>query len=284
MATRHALHAQARTFDPRIPPFEEYIEEDSRPYQNGDLISFKLKKFINSTDLSNEGPGRNGGDNGHGTPPPMIIYGAAPIDTTSPKDPKVQGSATGSIGKQSVLDDSESDSFPTDSEEDLIGYEHRLARIAQAIHNHEPVLFVIVGEFKGYQDQHSQCEFRLEYTEGIKNTMQEYFETNWRRICDISMAFGGNSVPGSLVWTRNQVTDDILHAPVYRFGKGVKARFQDKTSAAKPMSTFEATFVVDLNWGLSIAFPAAPRLTDATLMQYMVNITASWDGSAFGPG
>jgi hypothetical protein len=47
------------------------------------------------------------------------------------------------------------------------------------------------------------------------------------------------------------------------------------------MSTFEATFVTDLGWGLSIAFPAAPRLTDATLMQYMVNLTASWDGTAF---
>jgi hypothetical protein len=130
------------------------------------LISFKLKKCITITDRSNEGPGRNGGDNGHGTILPPVISNAAPIDITSPKDPKVQGSATGAIGKQSALDDSESDSFPTDSEEDLIGFEHRLARIAQAIHNHDPVLFVFVGEFKGYQDQVSQCEFRLEYTGG----------------------------------------------------------------------------------------------------------------------
>jgi hypothetical protein len=137
------------------------------------LISIKLKKFINITDNSDEAPGRIGGDNGRGFNLPPIIFGASPIDTTSAKDPKIQGSKKGMPGP----DDSESDSFPTDSEEDLIGYEHRLARIAQAIHNHEPILFVLVGEFQGYQNQHSQCEFRLEYpfTEGVKNTMQEYF-------------------------------------------------------------------------------------------------------------
>jgi hypothetical protein len=67
----------------------------------------------------------------------------------------------------------------------------------------------------------------------------------------------------------------------YRFGKGLKVRYQSKDLIGKPMSDFEATFVTDLSYGLSVAFPAAPRLTDATLMQYMVNLTASWDGSAF---
>jgi hypothetical protein len=47
------------------------------------------------------------------------------------------------------------------------------------------------------------------------------------------------------------------------------------------MSSYEATFVTDLSYGLSVAFPAAPLLSDATLMQYMVNLTASWDGTAF---
>jgi hypothetical protein len=47
------------------------------------------------------------------------------------------------------------------------------------------------------------------------------------------------------------------------------------------MSEFEATFVVDLPYGLSIAFPAAQNLTDATLMQYMSNLTSSWDGTAW---
>jgi hypothetical protein len=187
-----AIHVHAKTIDPRIPPYEEYIEEETRPYQNGDLISFKLKKFIEITDWSNEGPGRNGGDNGHGTPLPPIIYGAAPINTTSPTNPKTQGRATGQIGTQTSSDESESDSFPTDSEEDMIGYEHRLQRIAHAVHNHEPILVVFVGDFQGYQDQCSQCEFRLQHVGEAPTSMREFFELNWKRLCDISLAYGGD--------------------------------------------------------------------------------------------
>jgi hypothetical protein len=145
MVTRQEIYTQYAQDDPRIPPLTEYIEEDTRPYQTGNLVSFKLKKFIEITDRSNEGPGRDGGDNGRKIVLPPIIYGKPPINTTSPLDPKVQGSATGPIGKQTS---DESDSFPTDSEEDVSGYEHRLARIAQAVHNHEPIMVIFVGEFQ----------------------------------------------------------------------------------------------------------------------------------------
>jgi hypothetical protein len=279
MTTRQEIYAQYAQDDPRIPPLAEYIEEDTRPYQNGDLISFQLKKFIEITDRSNEGPGRDGGDNGRKIILPPIVYQAAPINTTSPSNPKVQGSATGQIGKQTS---DESDSFPTDSEEDINGYERRLARIHQAVHNHEPIMVIFVGEFQGYQDRISQCEFRLDYAGEAPTTMQEFFEVNWRKLCDISIAFGGETVPGSLAWTRNRATEDILIALSYRFGKGLKVRFQPKDLSGLPMSDFEATFVTDLSFGLSVAFPEASRLSDATLMQYMVNLTAAWDGTAYG--
>jgi hypothetical protein len=147
MVTRQEIYTQYAQDDPRIPPLAEYIEEDTRPYQTGDLISFKLKRFIEITDRSNEGPGRNGGDNGRKIILPPIVFGKPPINTTDPKDPKVQSSAKGPIGTQTSLEESESDSFPTDSEEDITGYGHRLARIAQALRNHEPVMVVFVGEF-----------------------------------------------------------------------------------------------------------------------------------------
>jgi hypothetical protein len=47
------------------------------------------------------------------------------------------------------------------------------------------------------------------------------------------------------------------------------------------MSEWPATYVTDLSFGLSVAFPGLPRLPDAILMQYLVNLTASWDGHAF---
>jgi hypothetical protein len=229
MLTRQEIHAQISGIDPRIPPLAEYIEEDTRPYQNGDLISFKLKKFIQVTDWSDNAPGRCGGNNGLGIILPEIIYAAKPIDTTDPSDPKVQGSKRTSLGDQSALDqESESDSFPTDSEEDTGGYEHRIRRIAQAVHNHEPIMVIFVGQFEGYQGIIAQCEFRLDYSGPAPDTMQNFFEFNWGRIRDIAGLYGADTVPGSLTWTRNKITEENLDVSSYRFGKGLKVRFQPK--------------------------------------------------------
>jgi ribonuclease HI len=287
MIDRQAIHAHYAGEDPRIPPLAEYIEEDTRPYHNGDLITFNLKKFGTITDLSNEGPGRNGGDNGRKFILPPIVYSKPPINTADPSDPKNQGSLRGPVGSQSALDDSESDSCPTDSEDDTpdTGYAHRLARINHAIHNKEPIMVVFVGMFQGYCDRFSQCEFRLDYAGGELQaevqSMKDFFESNWQKLRGISLSLGGDEVPGSLTWTRNKITDEVLITDSKRFGKGLKVRFQHTEYQGIPMSEFEATFVVDLTYGLSVAFPAAPLLTDATLMQYMSNLSASWDGQSW---
>jgi hypothetical protein len=268
MTTRQEIYDHFSVEDPRIPPLIEYIEEDTRPYHDGDLVRFNLKGFIEITDRSNEGPGRDGGDNGRKIILPPIVYGNSPINTTSPTNPKVQGSATGAIGS----DDSESDSFPTDSEEDTTetGFKHRLARINHAIHNNEPVMVIFVGSFQGYCDRISQCEFRVDFTEKVmQHSMPDFFNSNWQRICNFSLFMGGDSVPGSLNWTRNKLTEDVLVSDVTRFGRGVKVRFEHKdcpeVPAGIPMSEFEAAFVVDLPYGLSIAFPAAQNLTEVLL-------------------
>jgi hypothetical protein len=82
--------------DPRIPPLDQYIEEDTRPYHSGEPINFKLALGIPIDDRSDVGPGRLGGDNGRKIMLPKILYGAPPpIDIASSQDPKVQGSPKG---------------------------------------------------------------------------------------------------------------------------------------------------------------------------------------------
>jgi hypothetical protein len=284
MTTRQEIYDHFSPEDPRIPPFAEYIEEESRPYHDGDLVRFNLKGFIEITDRSNESPGRNGGDNGRKFILPPIIYGKPPLDTSDPNFPKIYGGSKAPIDS----DESESDSFPTDSEEDTFetGYAHCLARINHAIHNDEPIMVVFVGAFQGYRDQVSQCEFRVDFTDKVEqHSMPEFFEVNWQKVCGFSQSMGGDSVPGALTWTRNKLTDQVSVTDAKRFGRGLKVRFQHKDTldvpAGIPMSEFEATFVIDLPYGLSIAFPAAQNLTDATLMQYMCNLTASWDGTTW---
>jgi hypothetical protein len=282
MLTRIEIYNYVKTFDVRIPPLEEYIEEDTRPYLTGVPICFRLKALSPVTDLSDEGPGRLGGDNGTGINLPPIIYAAPPINTADPSSPKIMGSMRGTPGTSQSASDSESDSCPTDSIEDEVGYAHRLYRITQAIHNQEQVMVVFVGHFEGYQDIRAQCEFRLIYQGPPPPNMKDFFELNWSRIRDSALRYGSTSVPGSLLWTLNRIDDISLITSVYRFGKGLKVRFQPKDLIGTPMDKWPAVFTMDLANGLSLAFPAVPRLPDAVLMQLFVNLTAPWDGKSFG--
>jgi hypothetical protein len=65
MKLRSEIHADLSALDPRIPPYEEYIDEDNRPYYNECLIPFRLREDIEVTDLSSNDPSVAGGDNGH---------------------------------------------------------------------------------------------------------------------------------------------------------------------------------------------------------------------------
>jgi hypothetical protein len=112
--------------------------------------------------------------------------------------------------------------------------------------------------------------------------MKDIFEHSWARIRDAAALYGSTSVPGSLLWTLNHIDDESLITSVYRFGEGLKVRFQHKDLKGLPMDKWPAVFTTDLMDGLSIAFPAVPRLPDAVLVQMFVNLTAPWDGKSYG--
>jgi hypothetical protein len=226
------------------------------------------------TDRSDEGPVRLGGDNGTGIIIPAIKYGARPINTTDPSNSKVAGSLKSVPGDSQ----SEEDSSPTDSAEDETGEVRRLARISLALHNQEPVMVVFVGHFQGYQEIEAQCEFRRAYNGPSPPSLKDFFEFNWARIRDAALKYGSTSVPGSLLWTTQPFTDDSLNISVYRFGMGLKVRYVPKNFSGLPMEKWPRVFTFDLEDGLSIAFPAVPRLPDAFLMQFAVNLTVPWDG------
>jgi hypothetical protein len=63
---------------------------------------------------------------------------------------------------------------------------------------------------------------------------------------------------------------------------GLKVRYQLKAQKGLEMEKWPTVYTCDLDDGLSIAFPAVPRLPDAFLMKYMVNLTAPWDGHEYG--
>jgi hypothetical protein len=274
MTTRQEIYDHFSVEDPRIPPFVEYIEEDTRPYHDGDLVRFNLKGFIEITDRSNEGPGRNGGDNGRKIILPPIVYGNSPINITSPANPKVQGSATGPLDS-----DSESDSFPADSEEDLdLDFTHRLNRIHQAMHRKEPVFAVFVGEFQGYQSRLSQCEFRMYHNGQPPQSMDIFFQENLQRIRDVSAFLGNDVLPGALIWTLMNPSVADLDIQTIKSGRSLNVKIQHRSLKGLPMTEFGEVFVTDLPYGLSIAVPAVQNPTDADLMQLFQFVTAIPEG------
>jgi hypothetical protein len=195
-----------------------------------------------------------------------------------PSNPKVAGS----LKAPPDGSEPEEDSSPTDSAEDEIGETHRISRILQALHNQDPVIVVFVGHFQGYQEIEAQCEFRLAYNGPPPPSLKEFFEFNWARIRDASSKYGSTSILGSLLWTIQPITDDSLNISVYRLGMGLKVRYEPKNITGHPMEKWPTVFTFNLEDGLSIAFPAVPRLPDALLMQYLVNLTVSWDGREYG--
>jgi hypothetical protein len=272
MTTRQEIYDLFSHVDPRLPPFEEYIDEENRPYQNGDLLCFNLKGFIEITDRSNEGPGRTGGDNGHKLILPPIIYGKPPINTSDPKYPKITGGSKGTVDGS---DDSDPDSCSTDSEEDIDGdYTHRHIRIQQALHRKEPVTAVFVGRFQGFQCQLSQCLFRIEYLEESSQNMAEFFEINRGKLHQISTSFAGEDFPGAFEWVRCEFTDPKLDIQVNHAGKGLQVWIQHQDLPSITIPEHHEVYSVDFPYGFSIAFAAAPNLTDNQLMELFQKITA----------
>jgi hypothetical protein len=198
MPTRREIYDHHSAIDPRIPPLAQYEDEDTRPYYSGTPINFHLAQGIPIEDHSDESPGRTGGDNGTGIVLPSIRYGAPPIDTTSARDPKTQGSLQGMPGPDHDSHSSE-DSFPTDSVQDTTGEDHRLIQIAKAMYKQEDVTVVIRGHFQGYEDMECQVEFRQRYTGNAPSSRQQLFEITFIKIRDAAPTYGSSGIPGSLL-------------------------------------------------------------------------------------
>jgi hypothetical protein len=139
-----------------------------------------------------------------------------------------------------------------------------------------------VGHFEGYQEIPAQCEFRLTYKGPPPPSLKDFFNFNWQRIRAAAQKHGSTGVPGSLLWTMQPFTDESLNIFVYRFGMGLKVRYQLKAQKGLEMEKWPTVFTFDLEDGLSIAFPGVPRLPDAFLMKFVVNLTAPWDGHEYG--
>jgi hypothetical protein len=66
MSPRSEIHARYVTADTRIPPRACNMREETRPYHDEDLITFRLRQDVPILDLSGNEGGAAGGDNSRG--------------------------------------------------------------------------------------------------------------------------------------------------------------------------------------------------------------------------
>jgi hypothetical protein len=233
MQPRPEIHEYFCMIDPRIPPCNEYIDVDDRPYQEHGTITFNLQSGIEITDLSSNSPAAAGGNNGSGIFLPPIIYPApiAPVIDLS-AGTKVQGANTGAVTH--ALDESDSES--TGSSDDL------LLQMAQFLRRRDEVIVILVGHFKGYQDMESIVHFRQNYAGQVPNSTQELFQFAFEKIASLSNAHGSSGIPRSLYWTTVTFTPTVLDITLSRSGKGLQVTFFRQETPGLAISEFPSTY------------------------------------------
>jgi hypothetical protein len=172
MVTWHEIWEHYSEFDKRICPWECYINEELRPYFSDTPLRFRLKDAHNMPDTTHEFGGVAGGQTPRGEVLPPIVFPKAPIDTTSPKDPKVAGSATGPIGSQTGSDSS-SDSWEEEDIADVdmdeaerfqwmaIADAHKLRKLRQAVVKGLGITIEIRGSYT-FEGQEHEVVFSKE--------------------------------------------------------------------------------------------------------------------------
>jgi hypothetical protein len=238
---------------------------------------FSLAKGLEIIESADNGPGRLGGDNGHGVFLPSIIYGLPIPPSIDMSLGKVQGSNPGPVGRESE------DLCPTDSSEDQPGYDdHKLVQIAHAIHKQESVTVCLKGHFKGYENEESVCHFQREHVGPPPSSLEDLFQAAFNEIKALAPTLSFSGIPGSLFWTIVPFTGDALDIVIVKVGKGIRVDFERKGMPGPPINQFPAAYTIELLGNWFISFGAEEQASDMTLMQYFMNITAPWDGVKYG--
>jgi hypothetical protein len=192
------------------------VKEESSPCLPETIIVFHARKDIAFPDLSSNGNGATGGDNGRGWMLPPIVYPPAPIDTS---EGKVSGGKRGQI--MDDLNPDSADNCVTDSREDLEDSDdHKLVQFAQAIHKEQPVIIAIRGQFKGYQDQEIEVLFQRDYEGPPPTDILEPWAAAMQEIVALSAIYCSEGIPNSCMWAQPGTPREHMDIALSSLGKG----------------------------------------------------------------
>jgi hypothetical protein len=284
MVTWREIHTYFSSIDQRICPWENYLDEEKRPYFMDTPLLFRLNQSLEIPDTTHNFGGVSGGQTPAGTILPPIVFPKPPINITSPSDSKVQGSATGSIGTQSASDSS-SDSWEEEllpesvSEADRLAYQeladaHKLRKMTQAIIKRVPIT-IEIGAAYDFDGTKHQAIFSKEVkiTHSPSHVL-ELFQIAYKQIEQIGLTFQGG-LPASLVWAEAGVPREDIEIGVFKVGQGIFVRYIYAQEEALDMKNLPEQVIASLPLGWTISFGVSANPVDRELTERMAQITVS---------
>jgi hypothetical protein len=284
MVTWHEVWEHYVAFDKRICPWECYVEEEVRPYFPETMLRFRLKDSNNVPDTTHEFGGVAGGQTPQGYVLPPIVFPKPSVNTTSPSDPKVQGSATGPVGDSDSSSDSweEEDLADVDLSEDerlqrmMVADAHKLHKLRQAVVKGLGITIEIHGDYV-YQGVLHEVIFSREtkFSEPPSHLLEPY-QLAYKEIERIGVHSQGG-FPASCIWAALGVPRGDVDIGVFKIGQGVFIRYAHAHSEALDMRNLPEQIRADLPLDWAVMFGTSENPVDLELTERMMNITSQLD-------
>jgi hypothetical protein len=282
MVTWREIHAHYSSIDHRICPWENYIDEDLRPYYSETQLRFRLNKSLEIPDTTHNFGGVSGGQTPTGLILPPIVFPKPPINTASPASPKVPGSATGQLDSDSSSDSWEDELIPERASDEqrfqmmMEADEHELRKMEHAIAKGLGVT-VEIWEDYAFEVQVHEVIFSKEFRVAqFPAHVLEMYQLAYKEIERIGASFQGG-LPASIIWADSGVPREDIDLKVLKLGQGIIARYSYRKSMALSMANLPERIRAQLPLEWSVQFGTSENPVDLELTRRMANITSQLD-------
>jgi hypothetical protein len=282
MASWREIHGHYSSIDARICPWENYIDEELRPYYPEMPLRFRLNKAKEIPDTTREFSGVSGGltPDWHVLPP--IIFPKPAIDTSSRQYPKVTGGGKGPVGSDSSSDSWEEEDLPEEATEDqrlqsqAISDEHRLHKMRQTTVKGLPITVEIRASY-AYQNQLHEAVFSKEFKVSKPPAhVLEPYQLACKQIEQIGASYQGG-LPASIIWTDLGIPREDIEVQVFKVGQGIYTRYGYRNSSALDMANMPEQIRAALPLDWYVSFGTSENPVDLELTERMANITSQTD-------
>jgi hypothetical protein len=286
MVTWHEIYVYFSNIDQRICPWENYIDEELRPYLMDSPLLFRLNSGLEIPDTTRNFGGVSGGQAPSGRVLPPIVFPKPAVNVTAPGDKPGTSGFKGPIAgalrspSDSSWDSWEEELLPdTVSEAERMAYQeladaHKLRKMTQAVLKRVPIT-IEIGAAYVYGDVIHQAVFSKEVkiTHAPSHVL-ELFQIAYKQIEQIGLNFQGG-LPASLVWADSGVPREDIDVQVFKVGQGIYVRYAYAQEEALDMKNLPEQIKASLPLDWTVSFGTSANPVDRELTERMAQITIS---------